>query len=197
MTAKKKIYILLGNPITNSLTGHMADIYEMSALKAGHEVRRQNIGEMKFDPILHNGYHTIQELEADLKTFQANVRWADHIVILYPNWWATMPALLKGLIDRAWLPGFAFHFHPKGTHIPGWTPLLKGKTARTIIFANMHPVLTWLLFGNFTNELARATLGFSGIRPVNIKVFTPSETASKEKIAKWSRHVARLGATGR
>jgi putative NADPH-quinone reductase len=193
----KKIYILLGHPNTDSLTGRLADAYEVGALKAGHEVRRQNIAEMKFDPILHKGYRVIQELEPDLKTFQANIKWADHIVILYPSWWATMPALLKGLIDRAWLPGFAFNFTTVMGFFPGWIMRLKGKSARMIILANTHPWATWLLFGSFTNELARATLKFSGIRPVRIKVFSPSETAGDATRAGWIKKVEQWGKDGR
>ncbi len=181
----------MGNPDADSRTGHLADSYELGALEAGHDVRRQNIGEMKFDPILHKGYKVIQELEPDLKEFQENVRWADHLVILYPNWWSTMPALLKGLIDRAWLPGFAFRFHKTDAW---WDALLKGKTARIIILGNTHPWAAWFLFGEFTNELARATLAFSGIRPISISVFTPSEKASPQKMQSWVESVRTMGA---
>ncbi len=183
----------MGHPNSGTLTSHFADAYEMGALEAGHEVRRQNISEMKFDPILHKGYKVIQELEPDLKTFQENVRWADHLVILYPNWWGTMPALLKGLIDRAWLPGFAFNFPKIMGIIPNWIPRLKGRSARIIILANVHPWFSWFLFGEFTNELARATLGFAGIKPVRVKVFYPSERANDATLKRWVRKMRVLG----
>ncbi|MEK7063608.1 MAG: NAD(P)H-dependent oxidoreductase [Patescibacteria group bacterium] len=191
----KKIFVLLGHPDTDTLSGAFADAYEAGALAAGHEVRRQSVGEMQFDPILYKGYKVIQALEPDLVTFQSNVRWADHLVIVYPNWWATMPALLKGLIDRAWLPGFAFNFRKDGR--PGWIKRLKGKSARIIISANVNPWAEWFLFGDFTNELARATLGFSGIAPVRISIFTPAETASKTRQAWWIRKVKELGMRAR
>lgn len=185
----KKIYILQGNPDTHTLTQALADAYEAGALEAGYEVRRQNIAEMQFDPILHRGYKVIQELEPDLKTFQANVRWADHLVVLYPNWWCTMPALLKGLFDRAWLPGFAFKFYDNGL---GWHQLLKGKTARVVICAASPALLIRVLFGDFTNELARATLGFAGIR-TRVTVFSPSEKASDQRRAAWIAQVKGMG----
>ncbi len=192
--ARKKIFILLGHPDSDSRTGRIADAYELGALEAGHEVRRQNLGEMHFDPILHKGYKVIQELEPDLKAFQENVKWADHLVFLYPNWWSTMPALFKGLIDRAWLPGFAFRFHKTD---PLWDSLLKGKSARIMILANTHPWAAWFMFGEFTNELARATLAFSGINPIRIKVFTPSEKASEEKWKHWLQTVREMGKAAR
>lgn len=186
---KKKIYVLLGHPNAETLSGAFADAYEKGALDSGHEVRHQNIGEMKFDPILHKGYKEVQELEPDLKTFQENVKWADHIVIVYPNWWGTMPAILKGLIDRAWLPGFAFRFRKNGM---GWKCLLGGKTARIIILANTNPWVARTLFGDFTNELSRATLGFSGIKS-RCSIFSPSEKASEKCHKKWLEKVRRMG----
>jgi len=191
----KKIFILMGHPNPDpTLTAKLADSYEAGALATDHEVRRMNLGEMQFDPILHRGYKVIQELEPDLKTFQENVQWCDHFVILYPNWWGTMPALLKGLIDRAWLPGFAFRFNKEISIL--WQRLLKGRSARLIIVTNTHPWISWFLFGEFTNELARATLAFSGFSPVRIKAFSPSEHASEAKRTRWFNTAYQMGRRG-
>lgn len=187
----KKVFILLGHPDTDTLSGSFAGAYEEGALAGGHEVRRMNLGDMQFDPILHKGYKVIQSLEPDLKTFMANVKWCDHLVIVYPNWWSTMPALLKGLIDRTWIPGFAFNFYKDGRL--GWIKRLTGKSARIIILANNNQWITWILFGEFTNELARATLAFSGFAPVRVKCFSPSEKASPERKAWWLRRVKEMG----
>ena len=188
---QKKVFILLGHPDKDTRSGRVASAYEEGALEAGHEVRRLNLGEMKFDPILHFGYKTIQPLEPDLITFQQNVKWCDHFVIVYPNWWSTMPALLKGLIDRAWLPGFAFSFYKDGRW--GWLKRMKGKSARVIILMNNYPWTTFFLFGEFTNELARATLGFAGFHPVHVTSFAPSEKASPARFAWWLQKARRLG----
>ncbi len=93
----KKIFILLGHTDPATLSGALADRYEQVAGAEGHEVRRMNIGEMHFDPILHEGYKSIQQLEPDLVDFQANVRWAEHLVIIYPIWWGAMPAMLRSV----------------------------------------------------------------------------------------------------
>ncbi len=188
-----KIYLLLGHSDAATLSGALADTYEVAAKGAGHEVRRHNIGEMHFDPVLHEGYKTIQELEPDLKDFQENVRWAEHIVIVYPVWWSSMPALLKGLFDRAWLPHFAFNFAHHGLT---WKKLLKGRTARVITTANSSPWMLWFMYGPPTAALELALLRFAGIR-ARSTVFGPSERASDRTKAKWFRKIERLARKGK
>lgn len=89
------------------LDGALADAYEETARQKGHEVRRQNLGDLRFDPILWHGYQKVQELEPDLLAAQASITWCDHWVIIYPIWWGSVPALLKGFFDRALYSGFA------------------------------------------------------------------------------------------
>lgn len=187
-----KIFILVGHTDTATLTGALASTYEQSARDAGHEVRRQNIGEMHFDPILHEGYKTIQELEPDLVDFQENVRWAEHIAIFYPTWWSGLPAALKGLFDRAWLPHFAFNFADHGLT---WQKLLKGRTARVVTSSNTHPLILWWMYGHPTAHIEICLLRFAGIE-AHSTVFGPSERASEAKKAKWFRRMEQLGKKG-
>lgn len=164
---KKKIFILLGHPDTDSFNCTLADEYERGAEEAGHEVRRMNLGDLKFDPILHHGYRLIQDLEPDLVSFQDNVRWCEHFVIFYPSWWSTMPALLKGLIDRAWVPGFAYKF----TGDFSWQKLLKGKSAAMFVTSDTAPIVQRIIFGDTTNELKNGVLWFSGFSPIKVRKF--------------------------
>lgn len=188
----KKIYILMGNPDKeDTLSNEMADLYEREARSAGHEVRRANLGDLQFDPILHKGYKVIQELEPDLKQVQEDMKWADHFVLIYPLWWAGMPALLKGMWDRMFIPGFAFRFWKSGL---GWDRLLSGKTARVLILSKNWPILERVLFGDFKNEVGKALLGFAGYK-VRITEFGDSETPSESrkkalvaKVAKFARN---------
>lgn len=157
-----KIFILMGNPDADGTLGsELADHYANEAQAAGHEVRRTNVGDLQFDPILHKGYKVIQQLEPDLLKVQEDMKWADHFVLIYPLWWAGMPALLKGMWDRMFIPGFAFHFWKNGM---GWDKLLKGKTARVIITSKNWPIVERFLFGDFTNEVGKALLGFAGYK---------------------------------
>lgn len=193
MTPTRKIFLLLGHPDRAGFTAELADVYEGAARAAGHDVRRLNIGELHFDPILHKGYSEIQPLEPDLVKVQENIRWADHFVILYPNWWTSMPAILKGMFDRVWLPQFAFSFD---TEMHEVTALLTGKTARVIVVDGAHsPFMTRLKYGDYTNEISRGILGFAGI-DVHVTTMGPCEHADAKKHEAWVAQVRDLGAQG-
>jgi len=190
----KKIFVLLGHPDTDTYSGALANAYEDGAKKKGHEVRRMNLGELQFDPILRKGYIEIQELEPDLVALQENIKWADHFVIVYPNWWNTMPGLLKGMFDRMWLPGFAFNFDKPTKKL---IQRLKGKSARVIIVAGTHsPFSTWMKFGDYTNEIRKGILEFSGLSPVRLTTFGPCDKVDEKKKEEWRQAVFELGKKG-
>lgn len=190
MQNPKKILILCGHPDKDTFSGTVAEHYQVGAEDAGHTVERVNIGELNFDPILHKGYKEIQHLEPDLIALQDKFRNADHIMIVYPNWWCTMPALLKGLFDRFWLPGFAFNFNKQTKQIEKH---LKGKTGRVINLSGTHsPFNMWWKFGDYTNEIQYGILEFAGIR-TNVTSLGPCEKVSDEIRAKWLKEVENLG----
>ena len=189
----KKIFVLVGHPDAETMSGALAAAYVEGAKNAGYEVRRTNIGDLAFDPILHKGYKIIQPLEPDLLKAQEDIKWADHIVVIYPNWWGTMPALLKGFFDRAFVPGFSFKFHKVDF---GWDGLLRGKSGRVVITMDTNPFHTRMLFGDFTNELRRAILMFCGVRPVRLTTIGPlprMSDAKKKAIIEKIRTFGRKG----
>ncbi len=194
-----KIYILLGHPNKDAtLSSAFADAYQKAAEDAGHEVRRANIGDLQFDPILHKGYREIQALEPDLVQSQEDIKWCDHFVLIYPLWWASVPALLKGYMDRMWLPRFAFSFikTPDGKSTMGWHKLLKGRSARMIVLSKTVPIVEHFLYGDYTSDIANALLRFSGFRVAITKIGT-SEALSDAQKASWTKRIAALARKGK
>ena len=185
----KKILVLLGHPDKDTYSGTIADRYESSARESGHDVERVNLGELDFDPILRKGYKEIQTLEPDLISLQTKIKNCDHLVIVYPNWWCTMPALLKGLFDRFWLPGFAFNFDKQTQKV---IPHLKGKTARVIIVAGTHsPFQTWWKFGDYTNEIQYGILEFAGLK-TKVTAFGPCDKVDQVCRDNWLSDIEEL-----
>ena len=182
-----KIYILLAHPDKDSLNGAFADAYEERAREMGHDIRRQNIGDLSFDPVLWKGYKQIQELEPDLKLAQANISWCQHWVIFYPIWWGSVPALFKGFIDRTLYSGFAYKYHDND---PFWEKLLKGRSAQ--IFTTCDAPWFWIFFqyrNSDLNTIKRATLQFCGINPVQVVRFSKVRSSAKKKRKEWFKTI--------
>ena len=194
MVSMKKIFILLGHPNNDdTFNKSLADAYEKGAKEAGHEVRRMNLGDMQFDSVLHKGYKVIQQLEPDLKTFQENIKWCEHFVIVYPTWWTSMPAQLKGLFDRAWISGFAFRFKTSGL----WNKLLVGRSAHVFTTMGAPAFFECLFFGNVTRLLKNNLLKFAGFSPMGATWIGNAEKMKIEARQKWFTKMEKLGRGGK
>ncbi|MBU0661354.1 NAD(P)H-dependent oxidoreductase [Patescibacteria group bacterium] len=191
---KKKILIILAHPDKKSFNGALLDAYKKGAKAAGHTVRVLHMGALDFDPVLHNGYTKIQELEPDLVGAQKDITWAEHIAIVCPVWWGTMPAVLKGFFDRAFLPGFAFKFHKNGRR---WDKLLKGRTAHLIITMNTYPLIHWLMVRNAGHRILRdGILKFCGIKVTKQTSLGPVNEFDEKKKEVWFKRMEESGKKG-
>jgi putative NADPH-quinone reductase len=184
-----KIYLLLGHPDKQSLNGAFADAYERQAIARGHEVRRHNVGELQFDPILRSGSKQAwPELEPDLKQAQENILWCEHWVMFYPIWWGSVPALFKGYIDRTLHSGFAFKYHEND---PFWDKLLKGRSAHVFTTSDAPWFWIFLKYRNSDlNAVRRATLEFCGVSPVKVTRFSGVRASESSKRVTWIEKVA-------
>ncbi len=189
---KKKILLLLGHPNNASLCASLAKEYAAGAEQGGAEVRVHRIGDMDFDPTLHLSYQEKQTLEPDLMRFQADLVWAEHVVMLFPMWWGGMPAVLKGLIDRTFLPGFAFKFN-EGSSFQA--KLLAGRSVRVILTMDSPNFwYNWVLGRPLTKALKRQILGFCGLKPMKFTILGNVRGSTPEKRKAWLAMVRKLGA---
>ncbi len=90
-----------------------ADAYEASALLAGHQVRRQNIGELRFDQVPWKGYSVVQPLEKNVQQTQENILWCNKWLIFYPVWPGSVRAIFKAVRPDI-ASRFSFKYHQKG-----------------------------------------------------------------------------------
>ncbi len=179
----KKVLVILGHPDKDSYCSALAEAYIKGAEAGGAEVRYIRIGDLNFDPILHYGYKVIQELEPDLIMFQQSIKWAEHVVFVYPTWWGTQPALLKGLIDRTFLPSFAFHYRK---HLPLQKKLLAGRSAHLIYTMDTFPWYYHLVYRDVGFiALGKTVLGYSGFRPVRRTVIGSLLFSNQDERTRW------------
>lgn len=186
----KRVLIILGHPSTDSFCGAIATCYFEAATQAGCEVRIVQLGALNFDPVLHEGYNQIQTLEQDLLDAQADIMWAEHLVFVFPLWWGGVPALLKGFIDRTFLPGFAFKYR-QGKVFPD--KLLKGRTAHLLVAMDTAPgYYKWVYWMPGLHQMRKHTLAFCGIKPLTTLMFGPVLTSTTTQRQRWLQQAMAL-----
>lgn len=188
---KNNIAVIIGHPYPESYCNALAQAYAKGAASSGEEVRVIDLGQIQFTHNLKHGYHKRTELEPDLVAAQKTIRWADHLVFVYPNWWVSMPAIMKGFFDRVLLPGFAFQSKPNSLLTK---PLLKGKTARLIVTMDT-PLWYYNLFLKRAHHLImkRNILHYVGIKPVKITEIAMVKFKTREVLDQRLRKVEGLG----
>jgi len=178
-----KIFIWVGHPSETSLSHGMADAYARGAREMGAEIRRLDLHDMEFDPDLTQGYKKRKELEPDLVAWRENTLWANHVCWAYPQWWGGMPAKMKGVVDRAFLPGFAMHYHEDD---PWWDRLLKGRSGDVLMTSDAPAWFDQLLYGRpAKGQVKKLVFEFSGIKPVRVLQVGTVKSAPEDKIQKW------------
>lgn len=188
----KKILIINGHPDSSSLGHELAASYMKGAESAGADCRLVNLSELGFDPVLHHGYRQRTELEPELVEMQQAIKDATHLVFVYPTWWGTYPALLKGFIDRVFLPGFAFKYRENSLL---WDKLLKGRSARLIVTMDTPLWYYKLVYKSpGHHSMKNSILNFCGVKPVKISAFGPVKSAGEQKIKAWIKKTEQLGA---
>ena len=128
----KNIVIIQGHPDANGEHfGHgLANAYAMGAGSASHSVKRIEVSQLDF-PLLRSQEEWHGEaVPQSILECQDLVAWAEHLVMFYPLWLGTMPAVFKGFLEQLLRPGFALDT----SDTDGFPEkLLKGKSAHIIV----------------------------------------------------------------
>jgi putative NADPH-quinone reductase len=187
----KKILVILGQPQRQSFGAALAQAYADGARASGAEVRELFLGELTFDPTGAMNHSSPPALETDLVKAQEAIKWAGHLVFVYPIWWGTIPALLKGFIERVFLPGFAVNFRANS---PLWDKLLAGRSAHLIVTLNTPSwIYRWVYGRPGHNTMKKTILEFCGIKPVRITEVGPVRNSTDAKRKQWMAQVRALG----
>lgn len=190
---KKKILLILGHPSETSFCNALLDAYKEGAEKAGAEIKSIYVSRLDFDVTLSdsNKAGNAMQLEQDLETSQELLKWADHVVMAYPNWWGFMPAITKGFIDRILLPGFAFKHH-SGKIFP--EKLLKGKSIRLLVTMDTPKWWFYIIYRASQYQiLKKIVFGYVGFDPIRFSTFGFIRKSTVSLRKKWLHNVQLLG----
>ena len=193
----KRITLIDGHPDPDParVCHALADAYADAAERAGHAVRRIAVAELDI-PLLH----TREEYETGtpppaVRHCQETIGWAEHLVIIYPLWLGSMPALLQATLEQVFRPGFATS-KVQGGRL--WTKLLTGRTARIVVTMGMPAlVYRWYFGAHSLKSLERNILRFVGLGPIRETLIGPVEGMGAAKRAAWLGTLRRLGREGR
>lgn len=189
--------LLFGHADVNAqppcLNRRLADAYTRGYEANGGLVERINLAELAFDPVLRVGFRQEQPLEPDLQRVRAAIESAARVVWVFPTYWAAPPAIVRGLFDRLFLPGWAFRYEggnplPKG--------LLAGRSARVIV--TMDSPWFWYTFVNqrpIHRSFGGASLKFCGFSPVKFSTVYNVRALSEAAREQQCERMVKIGGT--
>lgn len=138
------------------------------------------------------GYAKQKPLEPDLETIETNIDWSEHVVLTTAIWWGGLPAKLKGLIGRTFLPGWVFDTRTIRMGLPA--PTLEGRTSRAIVTSDTPKLVFRVLYRNaLLHQVKGQIFHFVGMKPAKMTHFSPATGAKPDQVKPWMKTVESLG----
>ncbi|MEW6256851.1 MAG: NAD(P)H-dependent oxidoreductase [Pseudomonadota bacterium] len=189
------ILILQGHPDPKGthLCHALADAYARGAKEGGHDVRRIDVGTLDFPLLRSEADYLGEAVPPVIREVQEAVLACTHLVVIFPLWLGTLPALLKALLEQVFRPLFAFEYRERG--FPA--AKLRGRSARVIVTMG-SPVFIyrWFYGAHGVRSLEQGVLRFSGFSPVRRTLFGRVGSVSPEQGARWRAAIESLGRKG-
>ena len=189
-----KISVILAHPYDGSFNAAVAETVVNALQHKGHEVWFHHLYREQFNPIM-----PAQELASDatddalVRLHQEEIRQADGIVIVHPNWWGQPPAILTGWVDRVLRENVAYAF-PEGDN-GGGLPLglLKAKAALVFNTSNTPPERENEVFGDPLQRLWRDCIfAFCGVNVFDRLMFRVIADSSEAERKTWLQQAEAL-----
>jgi NAD(P)H dehydrogenase (quinone) len=110
-----RVVLVVAHPDPNSFNHAIASTARASLAKAGHEVTFLDLYAEEFRAAMSHderrAYHSARPLLDPMAERHAGViKQAEALVFVFPTWWSTVPAILKGWLERVLVPGVGFTF---------------------------------------------------------------------------------------
>lgn len=173
----------------------LASAYAEGAREAGHEVEVLRIADLDFPLLRSNEDFRGGKPTSTISRAQQQLKWCTHLVVLYPLWLGSMPALLKGFLEQVLRPGFAFGAERKGG-LP--KKLLSGRSARVVVTMGMPAFFyKWYYRAHSLKSLERNILAFTGFGPIRTTIVGNVETPRARTRQRYLDEMRALGRAGK
>lgn len=186
-----RILIVNGNPdpAPERLSSGLAQAYADGAKAAGHEIRFIDVGALSFSVLRNAADFALPPKDTDIVAAQASFRWAEHLVVIYPIWLGSVPALFKAFMELIGCDEFL-----ATTRAGGYSKgNLNGRSARIIVTTGMPALLYRLIFGaHGAKAFERGILRLSGFSPIR-STYLGDVHLSYERSRAWLALARRLG----
>jgi NAD(P)H dehydrogenase (quinone) len=186
------VHLVLAHPIGDSLNAALAQHIKTALAARGAAVDWLDLYAENFEPRLsaqeRAHHYNNPQPGPDVPDLQARLRAAEHLVLVFPTWWFSLPAILKGWFDRVWSPGFAFD---QGTPIVPRLTHLKSVLVVTTLGSPWW--IDWLVMRRPVRRVIKTGLVFSCAPQAKFEMLSlyGAEDMSPERLAHFS---ARLDA---
>ena len=119
-----QVVVVLAHPNSDSFSHAIAERATAGLRGAGHDVKVLDLYALGFRAAMsgdeYTAYHSDHPAADPMVVDHGElVLGAEALVFVYPTWWSSMPAILKGWLERVMVPGVAFDFNEKGKVRPG------------------------------------------------------------------------------
>lgn len=188
----RKITILQGHPDNDParLCRALAAAYAEGARAGGHSVKEVDIARLDVPFLRTQNDFELGLMPEGLAEAGEALAWADHVVLVFPLWLGTLPALAKAFLEQVLRPGTAFRYNDGG--VP--EKLLTGRSVRIVVTMGMPAfVYRWWYGAHGLRGLERNILSFVGLGPIRRSLFGGVGTANEEKRRLWLARMASLG----
>ena len=191
MSTRKRIAVVLGHPdpSPSTLCHALSMSYRAGAMDGGHTVEHIAIGKLSFDMLRSASAFRNDAVPETLSEAQRTLVECNHLVLIYPLWLGTMPAMLKAFFEQCLRPSVVF--------VSGTGGFPKGNlhcSVRIIVTMGMPALAYRFYFGAHSLKgLERNILKFCGMGPVRSTLFGSVESSSDAVRQKWLQHTRRLG----
>lgn len=186
-----KISVILGHPYEESFNAAIAHIAVETLKENGHTVMFHDLYSENFNPVISGKELHLDTADDELVALhQREIREADGIIIIHPNWWGQPPAILKGWVDRVLRENVAYTF-PVGDN-GGGLPigLLKAKAGIVFNTSNTPEKRENEIFGDPLQRLWRDCIfDFCGVTTFERKMFRIIADSSAEQRERWLEEV--------